>query len=112
MHEIICKIRRFPIKIICLHLTGKNHVQGFRICKLPIYYMLIQLKNLSSLAYKPYLAHDEQVVELDYGCCALDGNDVEYKFHFYIFLEWESIRIHLFHQWDQWVQWVQWDCLV
>ena len=52
------------------------------------------------------------MVELDYGCCALDGNDVEYKFHFYIFLEWESIRIHLFHQWDQWVQRVQWDCLV
>ena len=52
------------------------------------------------------------MVELNYGCCALDGSDVEYKSHFYIFLEWESIRIHLFHQWDQWVQWVQWDHLV
>ena len=48
------------------------------------------------------------MVELNYGCCALDGSDVEHKSHFYIFLEWESIRIHLFHQWDQWVQWVQW----
>ena len=74
------------------------------ICKIKVTsYKTNTLKDFL-MAYKPYLAHDEQVVESNYGCCALDGRDVEYKSHFYIFLEWESIRIHLFRQWDQWVQ--------